>query len=83
MGTGRPTEGSNVSPGPAGPVLDAIPEAVVLTDPDTREVVGANDAATELFGRSRETLAGIDLRELFPEDPWRETIGGPTRTDRL
>lgn len=83
METGGLPDNSDVSSIPAGPVLDAIPEAVLLTDPETGEVVSANDATTELFGRSHETLVGFELLGLFPEDPCRQTIDECTRADRL
>jgi PAS domain S-box-containing protein len=44
------------------------PDAVIIADPDTKEIVETNQAATELFGYSRETLRSKDVLDLHPSD---------------
>ncbi|MHC3437301.1 PAS domain S-box protein [Natrialbaceae archaeon A-gly3] len=71
---------------PAGSVLDAIPEAIVLVEPETRKIVGVNDAATELFGRSRTRLLGCCALEVHPERTWEDcqnALFEPGRVDSL
>lgn len=42
--------------------------AIVLTDPDTGQIVGANSAATALTGYRREELLGMRRAQLHPAD---------------
>ncbi len=63
------------------------PSAVLVAEADTGTVVAVNDAATELFDRSRSSLVGVDQTELHPpesEDRYREgfhAIGDGQRID--
>jgi len=45
--------------------MDA-PTAIVVVAAASRTVVAVNDAATELFGRGRSSLVGMDQTELHP-----------------
>lgn len=47
-----------------GPLLDALPEAVVTTDVDQR-VTGWNEAAVRLFGRPRAAMIGTSVLDLL------------------
>lgn len=48
--------------------VDAIPDAVVVADVDTGEIVDANAAAGELFHCQPTSLVGRDQLELHPSD---------------
>jgi diguanylate cyclase (GGDEF)-like protein/PAS domain S-box-containing protein len=47
-------------------ILNALPDAVTLHDLDGR-ILDANDAAGRIYGRTREQLIGMSVRDLNPE----------------
>ncbi|RJT02549.1 PAS domain S-box protein [Halococcus sp. IIIV-5B] len=49
-------------------LLDTGPDAVLVVDAATGEVVETNAAATALLGRDRESLLGADYTAIYPED---------------
>uniref|UniRef100_UPI00029A88B6 PAS domain S-box protein n=1 Tax=Halococcus hamelinensis TaxID=332168 RepID=UPI00029A88B6 len=49
-------------------LLDTGPDAVLVVDAVTGEVVETNAAATELLGRDRESLLGADYTAIYPPD---------------
>jgi len=65
------TVGSREGPLPAppyGPLLDALPDAVLLVNQEG-DVVEANDAALDLFGRERRELVGRSVERVIPGLP--------------
>jgi len=48
-------------------LVDAAPDAVLVADVDTGEIVEANDAAAELLDRPRSGVVGLHQSELHPE----------------
>ncbi|MCU0967772.1 MAG: PAS domain S-box protein [Rubrivivax sp.] len=51
-----------------GPIFDRHPLAQLVYDPGTLEILAANDAACERFGRTRDELVGLSRLELMPPD---------------
>jgi PAS domain S-box-containing protein len=49
-------------------LLRTAPEAILLIDIHTGEIVEANDAVTELLGYERSTITGMDITELYPPE---------------
>lgn len=48
-------------------LLETAPDAILVVDAKTGELLQVNTAAEELFGRSREELRGLHQTELHPE----------------
>ncbi|MFF8616376.1 PAS domain-containing protein [Streptomyces sp. NPDC015350] len=61
-------------------VLDALPDGIVLIDRDGT-VVGANDAAHDMFGAPGTPLVGHGLPALLPDHGSRTAPGTPHDTD--
>ncbi|WP_420456309.1 PAS domain S-box protein [Rubrivirga sp.] len=59
-------------------LFDGSPDAVLLLDPDTEEVLGANAAACALYGRDRDDLVGMSAKAFS-----RETARGEAVASRL
>ena len=49
-------------------LADEAPSALIAAEADTGTVVAVNEAATELFDRSRSSLIGVHQTELHPPD---------------
>jgi PAS domain S-box-containing protein len=49
-------------------LIDAAPDAVFVADVETGEIVEANEAATDLLGRSRDDIIGMHQADLHPDD---------------
>jgi len=49
-------------------LIDAAPDAVLVADADTGDIVEANDAATDLLGRPRREILGMHQAELHPPE---------------
>jgi len=47
-------------------LIELAPDAVLLADPETGALLDCNEAACDLFGRTREALIGSHQRELHP-----------------
>jgi PAS domain S-box-containing protein len=47
-------------------VIESIPDAVIIAEFSSNEIVAANDAAAALFDCRTEDLVGLDRRELHP-----------------
>ncbi|MFB6109786.1 MAG: PAS domain S-box protein [Halodesulfurarchaeum sp.] len=47
-------------------LVDAVPDAVVVADAETREIVETNPAAEDLIGGSEDELRGRDIVSLHP-----------------
>lgn len=45
----------------------ASPHATLLVDPQSREIIAANEAASELYGYAVGSLTGMSLNELDPD----------------
>ncbi|MET9918670.1 PAS domain-containing protein [Streptomyces sp. NPDC006435] len=65
---------------PLAAVLDALPDGIVLIDRNGI-VVGANDAAHDMFGVPGTPLVGHGLRGLLPDHGSRTAAGAPRDTD--
>ena len=52
--------------GLAWQLLQALPEATVLIDPESLVILEVNTAAERLTGRSRSNLVELSLTDLFP-----------------
>ena len=48
--------------------IKGAPDAILIADPTSGEILDANSAAVELFGRSREELLGTTQTDLHPAD---------------
>ncbi|PSP86289.1 hybrid sensor histidine kinase/response regulator [Halobacteriales archaeon QS_1_68_17] len=49
-------------------LIDAAPDAILLADAETGEIVDANEAAAQLLGRPREELVGLHQTDLHPAE---------------
>ena len=49
-------------------LLDAAPDAIVVADAESGEILDANEAAVDLFGRPRDDLVGRNQTELHPAE---------------
>jgi PAS domain S-box-containing protein len=49
-------------------LVESAPEAIIVFDPDTRQVTDANENALRMFEASREDLMGTDLDRLSPPE---------------
>ncbi|MFN8225048.1 MAG: PAS domain S-box protein [Gaiellales bacterium] len=68
IGSARPAQA--VSPSPFVGLVEACPDAVVISELGTERVVAANAAACSLFGLPQERLVGADRATLVdPSDP--------------
>ena len=54
--------------------IDAIPDAIVIADAETRRIVRTNRAAVEMFGYERGALLGGRQTELHPSENTEEYI---------
>jgi PAS domain S-box-containing protein len=56
-------------------LMQALAEGILICDPKGR-ILAANPAATNLLGRSREGMIGLDLQELAVNDTrWERMVG--------
>jgi K+-sensing histidine kinase KdpD len=60
------------------PVLDSLPESVLIVD-DDGSVTYANEFAADLFGYDRDDLVGTDLTQLLPGIEVGSEPAGPRR----
>lgn len=64
-------------------MLDAIPNALFMVDVQSRKVISANSAATQLIGIDAQSLPGKDVAEFEPlpldQLYWDENAGGTFR----
>jgi len=63
----------------AGLLVQASPEAALLVDVETLEILDANECAERLFGEQRARLCGSGVAALLAE----EQAGGRTRTELI
>ncbi len=67
-------------------LFEHAPDAIILAEPAGGEIVGANRAAAELTGRSREALVGMRQPELHPggsgEEVFSKLVESPDGTAR-
>lgn len=64
-------------------LIDSAPDAVIVADDETGEIVEANEAAADLFGRPQQDMVGMDQTELNPtehRDQYRELFDRHRRT---
>jgi len=47
-------------------LVESAPEAIIVFDPDTRQVTDANENALQMFEASREELLAVDIDRLSP-----------------
>lgn len=48
--------------------IESAPDAILVANHDTREIVTASQAAERFFGYSREALRSMDIIDLHPDD---------------
>ncbi|MFC7019641.1 MULTISPECIES: PAS domain S-box protein [Haloarcula] len=64
-------------------LIDTAPDAIVVADAETGEIVETNETAVELFDRPRNELVGMDQTKLHPpeqRDRYRELFERHRRT---
>ncbi|MFC7132829.1 MULTISPECIES: PAS domain S-box protein [Salinibaculum] len=65
-------------------LLEAVPDAVLVTDAATGDIVDTNEAGAALLGRPREDVVGMAHAELYPAAEWdrlREHFEPERRSD--